>query len=64
MDTSLDDEALRRKAEGLGVRLAFLSEYAAVPQENYSHTLVVNYGGLEPERLEETTALLAEVFSE
>ena len=64
LDTSLDDEALRRKAEGLGVRLAFLSEYAAVPQENYGHTLVVNYGGLEPERLEETTALLAEIFSE
>ena len=64
LDTSLDDEALRRKAEGLGVRLAFLSEYAAVPQENYGHTLVVNYGGLEPERLEETTALLSEIFSE
>ena len=64
LDTSLDDEALRRKAEGLGVRLAFLSEYAAVPQENYGHTLVVNYGGLEPERLEATTALLAEIFSE
>ena len=64
LDTSLDDEALRRKAEGLGVRLAFLSEYAAVPQENYGHTLVVNYGGLEPEQLEATTALLAEIFSE
>ena len=64
LDTSLDDEALRRKAEGLGVRLAFLSEYAAVPQENYGHTLVVNYGGLEPESLEETTALLSEIFSE
>lgn len=64
LSTSLDDEALRRKAEGLGVRLAFLSEYAAVPREEHAHTLVVNYGGLEPEQLAETTALLAEIFSE
>ena len=46
------------------MRLAFLSEYAAVPREEHAHTLVVNYGGLEPERLPETTALLAEVFAE
>ena len=64
LDTSLDDETLRQKAEGLGVRLAFLSEYAAVPRDEHAHTLVVNYGGLEPERLAEATALLAEVFSE
>ena len=64
LGTALDDETLRRKAEGLGVRLAFLSEYAAVPREEHAHTLVVNYGGLEPGRLPETTALLAEVFAE
>ena len=64
LDTSLDDETLRQKAEGLGVRLAFLSEYAAVPRKEHAHTLVVNYGGLEPEQLTETTALLAKVFSE
>ena len=63
VDTALDDEALRRRAEGLGVRLAFLSEYAAVPQEQYAHTLVVNYGGLAPERLGETVELLAQVFA-
>ena len=63
VDTALDDEALRRRAEGLGVRLAFLSEYAAVPQEQYAHTLVVNYGGLAPERLGETVDLLAQVFA-
>ena len=63
VDTALDDEALRHRAEGLGVRLAFLSEYAAVPQEQYAHTLVVNYGGLAPERLGETVDLLARVFA-
>lgn len=57
-----DDQALRARAEGLGVRLGFLSEYAAIPNPAYSHTLVVNYAGLDVGRLEEAEALLAEVF--
>lgn len=61
METALSDDALRRRGEELGVRLSFLSEYAAetpVP----AHTLVVNYGGLDPEKLDEAMELLAEVF--
>ena len=57
-----EDEALRQRAEGLGVRLGFLSEYAAVPNHAYDHTLVVNYAGLSVERLGEAEALLSEVF--
>ena len=57
-----DDEALRRRAEGLGVRLGFLSEYAAVPNPAYAHTLVVNYAGLDGSRLDEVEALLSQVF--
>ncbi len=64
LDTAQSDEALRRRAEGLGVRLGFLSEYAAVPDPAYAHTLVVNYAGLEAARLPEAMALLAEVFEE
>lgn len=62
LDTEEDDEALRRRAEGLGVRLGFLSEYAAVPDPAYAHTLVVNYAGLDGSRLDEAAALLSEVF--
>ena len=57
-----DDEALRQRAEGLGVRLGFLSEYAALPNPAYNHTLVVNYAGLNPNGLTEAEALLTEVF--
>lgn len=64
LDTALDDETLRQRAESLGVRLAFLSEYSTDPREAYAHTLVVNYGGLEPEHLAETMSLLAEVLAE
>ena len=62
LNTEEDDEALRQRAEGLGVRLGFLSEYAAVPRPAYAHTLVVNYAGLDADKLPETMALLSEVF--
>lgn len=62
LDGAEDDEALRRKAEGLGVRLSFLSEYAAVQRAEYAHTLVVNYAALDLSRLEETVSLLEEII--
>lgn len=64
LETTQSDDGLRRRAELLGVRLGFLSEYAAVPDPAHAHTLVVNYGGLEPAALPEAMALLAEVFRE
>lgn len=64
LDTRRSDEALRQRAERFGVHLAFLSEYAAGQKNAPPHTLVVNYGSLAPERLDEATALLAEVFAE
>lgn len=64
LDTERPDGDILRRAERLGVRLGFLSEYEAVPSPGYAHTLVVNYAGLEPARLNETMALLAEVFAE
>ncbi len=62
LNTTEDDETLRHRAEGLDVRLAFLSEYAVIPRPAYRHTLVVNYAGLDMERLEEAVALLSEIF--
>ena len=64
LDTRQTDETLRNRAEALGVRLGFLSEYAAVPHPDYAHTLVVNYAGLDPNHLNEAMSLLAEIFSE
>jgi len=63
LNTRQSDEALRRQAEHLGVRLSFLSEFAADPHPDYDHTLVVNYAGLHPEHLEETVMLLEQVFT-
>lgn len=64
LDTCRSDEELRRRGEALGVRLGFLAEYEAVPDPAHAHTLVVNYAGLEPDRLDEAMALLAQVFAD
>ena len=64
LDTCHSDEALRRRAESMGVRLSFLSDFAAIPHPDHAHTLVVNYAGLDPARLAEAMPLLAEVFRE
>ena len=64
LKTRRSDSELRLRAEALGVRLGFLSDYAAFPHPDFSHTLVVNYAGLDPSRLTETMTLLAEVFLE
>lgn len=64
LDTDTSDDALRQRAAQRNVRLGFLSEYAAVPNPDFAHTLVVNYAGLDLTRLPDTMALLAEVFSE
>ena len=63
LETSQSDAELRERAAQLGVRLGFLSDYAAVPNPAYAHTLVVNYAGLDPARLHETMALLSQIFS-
>ena len=62
LDTRESDGALRDRAAALGVRLGFLSEYAAIPSPAYAHTLVVNYAGLSPAALPEAMDLLVEIF--
>lgn len=63
LDTAQSDETLRQRGAEVGVRLSFLSEYAAGADRRFDHTLVVNYAGLDPNRLPEAMALLGEVFA-
>ena len=62
LDTARSDEALSCRAAELGVRLGFLSEYAARPDPDFAHTLVINYGGLQSEDLERTIGLLSQIL--
>ena len=63
LDTDESDESLRQRAAAQGVRLVFLSEFAAAPKPEQAHTLVVNYAGLSPERLDGAMELLSRLFS-
>ncbi|MEG1918434.1 MAG: PLP-dependent aminotransferase family protein, partial [Oscillospiraceae bacterium] len=63
LDTRQSDEALRHSAAARGVRLSFLSEYAALPNPDFDHTLVVNYSGAGWDCPEDAIALLAEIFA-
>ena len=58
----MTDAELRSRAEGLGVRLGFLSDYCAEPREESGHTLVISYAGLGSGKLDEAVGLLSEVF--
>lgn len=62
LNTQRSDKALAALAAQSGLRLRFLSEYAAVPDDTFAHTLVVNYAGLSPERLPEAVRFLEEVL--
>ena len=64
LDTERTDEEIAARARERGVRLGFLSEYTQRQETAFAHTLVVNYAGLEKERLPETVELLADIFAE
>ncbi|BAK97487.1 putative GntR family transcriptional regulator [Oscillibacter valericigenes Sjm18-20] len=64
LDTAHSDGEIDAKAREKGVRLGFLSQYTRRREEALSHTLVVNYAGLEEDRLPEAVELLTEIFAE
>jgi GntR family transcriptional regulator/MocR family aminotransferase len=64
IDTDCPDEVLRRRAAAQGIRLALLSDYYADPQQAPQHILVVNYSGIETDRLQEALHRLAAIFWE
>ena len=51
LPTGLPDDVLRRRAAEQGLRLAFLSDYYADSAAAPSHVLVVNYAGIDLNRL-------------
>ena len=62
LDTKLPDETLARRAEGRGLRLAFLSDYQHTLAAARPHTLVVNYPGADLEYLAQALDILTEVM--
>ena len=61
-DTPLTDAELKRRAGELGVRLALLSDFAFDERSAEPHTLVINYAGLNGERLGAAVGLLERII--
>ena len=62
LDGAPPDDVLRRAAEKRGIRLAMLSDYYQCPREAPQHVLVVNYTGIDTEKLPTALARLAELW--
>ena len=63
LKTQRSDTDLKKRAEDMGVRLSFLSEFASVPKKIYEHTVVVNYASLDINSLSYDISLLEEIFN-
>ena len=64
LPTDLDDRSLRRRAAAMGLRLALLSDYYSQPAAAPQHILVVNYAGIDMDRLPEGLRRLAQLWEE
>ncbi len=60
IDTSYSDEVLIRKASEKGIRITCLSQYYYNQRNATEHTLIINYSGIQPERIPEAIELLFE----
>ena len=64
LDGAPPDDVLRRGAETRGVRLAMLSDYYQQPEDAPQHVLVVNYTGIDIEKLPAALERLAELWKQ
>ena len=64
LNTDLPDDELQRRAARRGIRLAFLSNYYSDPRQAPPHVLVVNYSGIQLDRLDEGLQRLKEIWEE
>lgn len=62
MNTALSDEEIKQAAESRSLHLALLSDYSRYRSLRNAGTLVVNYAGIEPEKIPLAVGLLEEIF--
>ena len=62
LDTALPDDELQRRAAEREIRLALLSDYYGDPTQAPPHVLVVNYSGIQLDRLAEGLRRLNDIL--
>ena len=63
IDTELSDSYLIEKGKEYGLRLFFLSQYYYLPNDASSHTLVINYSGMDTGHAREYVKKLCLLFT-
>ncbi len=62
LETDASDLEIIRKAAESGIRLSFLSEYIHDPSAKDEHILIINYSGIDTEKLEEGIQRLEKIL--
>lgn len=68
VDTTLSETEMLERADNLGIRIGFLTDFyynadtfkKSATGDNIEHTLVINYSGIEPEKIPHGIELLSE----
>ena len=60
IDTDLSDEALEAVAERKGLRISCLSRYYHEPKQAKQHVIVLNYSGIDREKMAEAIDILSQ----
>lgn len=59
IDTELTDEALERVAGQMGLRISCLSGYYHQPEQARQHVIVLNYSGIDREKMDKAIEILS-----
>lgn len=62
--TDVNDDTIRQRASDHNLRIAMLSDYETYPTLKNSRTIVVNYAGLDSEKIYQATHILEMMFAE
>lgn len=58
VNTHYSDEELVERARQNGIHISCLSQYSSLPSSSEEHTLIINYSGIEKEKIERAVELL------
>lgn len=62
LDTEISDKELEQRALQAGIRLSCLSDYFQNPSNAKQHAVVINYSGLDPEKIKEAVIVLSHII--
>ena len=62
IETELSDQTVTEKAEKENIRLSLLSEYTHERKEKDEHVLIVNYSGIDIQKLPEAISRMERIF--